>query len=296
MLRRSCVWVVGGLVAMPVTAWGQDRFADVEIKTIPVAGPVYMLQGSGGNIGVSVGDDGVLMVDDQFAPLAKKIRAALNELGAGKLKFVLNTHWHGDHTGGNPEFGPEAPIIAHQNVRKRLATRQEIRGRVIEPIAAEGLPVITFDDSLTIHFNGEEIRMIHLARGHTDGDSIVLFTGSNVAHLGDHFFAGRFPFVDLASGGDVEGLTANIKKVIGELAPDVKIIPGHGPLSNLDDLKAYYDMLVDTTNIVRERIKAGKNLEAIQKDGLPQKWEEWGTGFISIDFWLETIFKSLTRK
>ena len=138
MMRRSGVWVAGWLWAMPLVALGQDRFADVQIKTIRVAGPVYMLEGSGGNIGVSAGDDGLLMVDDQFAPLAQKIRAALNELGPGKLKFVLNTHWHGDHTGGNPEFGPQAPIIAHDNVRKRLETRQEMRGRVHEPMAAQG--------------------------------------------------------------------------------------------------------------------------------------------------------------
>src|SRR4026209_1900451 len=186
------------LVAVPVNAQQTD-WSKVEIKSTKVNGNVYMLEGAGGNIGVSVGADGILIVDDQFAPLADKIRAALKSLGEGKLKFILNTHWHGDHTGGNASFGPEAPIIAHDNVRRRLATEQksEFFKRTTPASPKEALPVITFDKSLSVHFNGEEIKVIHFPQGHTDGDSVIFFTSSNVVHLGDDFFAGRFPFVDL---------------------------------------------------------------------------------------------------
>ena len=277
-------------------ASAQQNFDDVEIKTTHVAGKVYMLEGRGGNIGVSVGPDGLLMVDDQFAPLADKIRAALKELSAGKLAFVLNTHWHGDHTGGNVEFGPEAPVIAHANVRKRLATQQNIRDSVIDPLPKEGLPVITFDESLSVHFNGEEIKAIHMPHGHTDGDSVIYFTESNVVHMGDHFFVDMFPFVDLASGGSVEGFTANVQKVLNKLQPGVKIIPGHGPLADADDLKRFLEMLTETTEVVRKRMAEGKDLAAIQAQGLPEEYQPWGTGFIKTDFWIETIHKSLTDK
>src|SRR4051794_2413601 len=183
------------MIGLALSAAAQPRdFSKVEIKAIKVAGNICMLEGCGGNIGVSVGPDGLLIVDDQFAPLADKIHAALKGLGDGKLKFVLNTHWHGDHTGGNAVFGAEAPIIAHENVRKRLSTEQTIRGEKTPPSPAAALPVITFDESLAVWFNGERIEVIHFPHGHTDGDSVIFFTGSNVVHMGDDFFAGRFPF------------------------------------------------------------------------------------------------------
>ncbi len=285
----AALWLTGGVVA------AQPDYSDVTIKTTHVAGTVYMLEGRGGNIGVSVGPDGILIVDDQFAPLAEKIRAALRKLGDGKLRFVLNTHWHGDHTGGNIEFGPEAPIIAQTNVRRRLATRQTQRDRVIEPLPAKALPVITFDDSLSLHFNGEEIRVLHLAHGHTDGDSIILFTGSNVVHMGDDLFAGMFPFVDLDHGGDVEGLAANVATMIAQLPSDVWVIPGHGPLSRLNDLKEYHRMLVGTIGFVRDRRAAGRTLEQIQAEGLTDEWTRWGTGFINEKSWIETIYQSLSK-
>src|SRR5690242_9404394 len=193
------------LFASSVAAQETD-YSKVQIKATKVAGNVYMLEGAGGNIGVSVGADGILIVDDEFAPLADKIRASLKTLGQGKLKFILNTHWHGDHTGGNVAFGPEATIIAHDNVRKRLATEQKVLGQTTPASPKEALPVITFDQSLSVHFNGEDIRAIHFPHGHTDGDSVIFFSASNVVHLGDDLFAGRFPFVDLDSGGSVEGL------------------------------------------------------------------------------------------
>ena len=294
--RGSVAGLLLGLAAAGFPAWAQERdFSKVQIKATPVAGKIHMLEGAGGNIGVSVGSDGILIVDDQFAPMADKIRAALKNLGTGDLAFVLNTHWHGDHTGGNASFGREATIIAHDNVRKRLSTDQQVLGNTVPATPKEGLPVITFDKSLTVHFNGEEIQVLHYPGGHTDGDSVIYFAGSNVAHLGDDFFAGRFPFVDTESGGNVVGLTENIAKILERLPNDVKIIPGHGPLSTKEDLRTYHRMLVETTAHVRKQIDAGKSLEAIQAAGLPEKWEEWGGGFINEKTWIGLIHTSLTN-
>jgi glyoxylase-like metal-dependent hydrolase (beta-lactamase superfamily II) len=286
--------LIASLVAVDTVA--QQDFSKVEIKVTKVAGNVYMLEGSGGNIGVSAGSDGILIVDDQFAPLADKIKAALKTVGEGKLKFILNTHWHGDHTGGNAVFGPEAPIIAQTNVRKRLAEGLAAPNRNVKPAPKEALPVITFDQSLSVHFNGEEIRVIHFPHGHTDGDSVIFFTSSNVVHMGDDFFAGRFPFVDLASGGDVEGVTKNVGDIISKLPAGVKIIPGHGPLSTVDDLKLYHRMLVETTDIVRKKMAAGKTLDQIKSEGLADEWKTWGTGFIKTDQWIEITFQSLSKR
>ena len=299
-MRKHFIFI-GALLFILSSAHGsfaQQDFSKVEITATKVAGNIYMLQGSGGNIGVSVGTDGILIVDDQFAPLADKIKKALKDLGDGKLKFVLNTHWHGDHTGGNVAFGPDAPIIAHDNVRRRLSTEQksEFFKRTTPASPNEALPVITFDKSLSVHFNGEEIKMIHFPHGHTDGDSVIFFTNSNVVHLGDDFFVSRFPFVDLESGGDVEGLIKNIAEIIPKLPADVKIIPGHGAISTVADLKAYHRMLTETTAIVREKMKAKKTLAEIKAEGLPPEWKEWGSGFIKTDVWLETIHRSLSKK
>ena len=286
------------LCVFAATAYAQTDFSKVQMKATKVAGNVYMLEGAGGNIGVSVGDDGLLIVDDQFAPLADKIRAALKGIADKKLKFILNTHWHGDHTGGNASFGPEATIIAHDNVRKRLATEQKstVFNSTTPASPKEALPVITFDQSLSVHFNGEDIRAIHFPHGHTDGDSVIFFSASNVVHLGDDFFAGRFPFVDLESGGSVEGLVKNIGELVNKIPADAKLIPGHGPISTLDDLKSYYRMLQQTTGIVRQKIAAGKTLDQIKSEGLPEEWKSWGEGFIKTDRWVETIYKSLTAK
>ena len=286
------------LFVFAAAAQAQTDFSKVQMKATKVAGNVYMLEGAGGNIGVSVGEDGLLIVDDQFASLADKIRAALKGIADKKLKFILNTHWHGDHTGGNIAFGPEATIIAHDNVRKRLATEQKstVFNTTTPASPKEALPVITFDQSLSVHFNGEDIRAIHFPHGHTDGDSVIFFSASNVVHLGDDFFAGRFPFVDLESGGSVEGLVKNIGELVNKIPPDAKLIPGHGPISTLDDLKSYHRMLVQTTEIVRQKIAAGKTLDQIKSEGLPDEWKPWGTGFIKTDLWVETIYKSLTAK
>ena len=281
-----------------ISAHAQTDFSKVEIKATKVSGNIYMLEGAGGNIGVSVGDDGILIVDDQYAPLADKIKAALKDIADKKLRFILNTHWHGDHTGGNVVFGPEAPVIAHENVRKRLSTEQRstVFNSTTPPAPKEALPIITFNQSLSVHFNGEEIRVIHFPQGHTDGDSVIFFSSSNVVHLGDDFFAGRFPFVDLESGGSVEGLIKNIGQIIGNIPAGAKLIPGHGPISTVDDLKSYHRMLQQTTEIVRQKIAAGKTVDQVKSEGLPAEWQPWGTGFIKTDRWVETIYKSLTAK
>lgn len=282
------------LAAAPTTALAQ--FEQAQIEAVHVRGNIYMLKDNvSGNVGVSVGEDGILIVDDKFAPLADKIRAALQEVGGGQLRFILNTHWHHDHTDGNKAFGPEATVIAHTNVRKRVMTDQQISGRTREALPKEAWPVITFDHSVSIHFNGEEIKALHFPHGHTDGDSVIFFTGPNVVHLGDDFFAGVFPFVDLGSGGDVEGLTAHIAKLLDELPADAKLIPGHGPLSSPDDLKTYHRMLVETTAHIRGQVEAGKSLEEIKAGGLPQEWASWSWSFIPTDRWIETVYRSLSR-
>lgn len=298
MFRHLSVSLAVIVFLFAANAYGQEDYSKVEVKATKVAGNVYMLEGRGGNIGVSVGSDGILIVDDQFAPLADKIKAALKTLGEGKLKFVLNTHWHSDHTGGNVVFGPEAPIIAHDNVRKRLSTEQRIElfKSTVPASPKEALPVITFGQSLSVHFNGEEIKVIHFPQGHTDGDSVIFFTSSNVVHMGDDFFAGRFPFVDLGSGGSVEGLAKNIGEILGKLPAGVKLIPGHGPISTIDDLKLYHRMLVETTHIVRKKMAAGKTLAQIKTEALPEEWKSWGSAFIKTDVWIEIIHTSLSKK
>lgn len=283
------------LAAIP-SAFAQQDWSKVEIKSTKVNGNVYMLQGSGGNIGVSVGGDGILIVDDQYAPLADKIKAALKTLGEGKLKFILNTHWHGDHTGGNAAFSTEGAIIAHTNVRKRLAEGMNLPGRTTQPAPKEALPIITFDQSVSVHFNGEEIRALHLPRGHTDGDAVIYFTSSNVVHMGDLFFNGMFPFVDIDSGGDVEGYMKNIGEVLGKLPAGARIIPGHGPLATAEDLKKVHDMMMKTTAVVRDKMKAGKTLDQIKAEGLPEEWKSWSWQFVTTDRWISTIHRSYSKK
>jgi cyclase len=298
--------VVGGGTAGQRAALAQQRdFSKVEIKVTPVAGKVYMLQGAGGNIGASVGEDGILLVDDQFEPLAPKIRAAVQGIaggsagsggpGGGKIKFVINTHWHGDHTGGNKVFGLEAPIIAQANVRRRMSAEQSVRGEKVPPSPQQALPVVTFDQAVSVHWNGEEIKVVHFPHGHTDGDSIVFFTGSNVVHMGDDFFAGMFPFVDLGTGGSVQGLIDDVAKALTLVPADAKVIPGHGPLSTRADLERFHAMLVASTDVVRRRMQAGESLEKIQAEGLPAELAPWGKGFIDTKTWILTIHDSLAR-
>ena len=242
-----------------------------------------MLEGAGGNIGVSVGPDGVLIVDDQFAPLADKIAAALRQLNPGKLKFVLNTHHHGDHTGGNAAFGAkEATIVAQTNVRRRLKADAKT-----PPVA---LPVVTFEKSASIHFNGDEIALLHVGPGHTNGDSIIHFVGANVVHMGDQYFSAGLPYVDFGSGGDVDGYIATQQAALAKMTPDTKIIPGHGPLATVEMLRDYNRMLVDSVALVRKGMAEGKTLEQLRAEGLPEKWAAFGKGWITPARWIETIY------
>jgi glyoxylase-like metal-dependent hydrolase (beta-lactamase superfamily II) len=276
---------------MTASALAQQDFSNVEVKATRVAGNVYMLTGAGGNIGVSVGDDGIVMVDDQFAPLAPKIEAALRGITDRPVRFILNTHYHGDHTGGNEHFGKSAPIVAHENVRRRLASGVTRRGTTVPPAPAGALPVVTFNDTLTIHLNGEDVRAVHMPNGHTDGDSVIWFTRSNVVHMGDDFFNGAFPFVDTENGGSVRGLIRNVEKVVATVPDDAHIIPGHGPLADKAALRRYLDVLRNTLAAVERGIAAGKSLDQLKADNVLAEWDAWGRGFIKTNSWIETLHR-----
>ena len=281
------------LLATVLVSVAQQDFSNVEIKATHVAGNIHMLEGRGGNIGVSVGSDGVLMIDNQFLPLAEKIDAAVKQLNPGALKFMLNTHWHGDHAGGNPYFGKQGIIVAHKNVRVRLSS-----GGATKPAPPEALPVITVNDTASLHFNGEEIRLWHVGPGHTDGDVIIHFTKSGVIHTGDQFVNGRFPFVDFASGGDVEGYIKTVGNVLAQCGDQTKIIPGHGVLATKADLKKFHDMLTATSSLVKKAIADGKKLDAIKADPAWKQWEEFGTAgsFVSTSRWIEALYNGLSKK
>jgi len=281
-----------------VTAQEKD-FSKVQMKVSKVAGNIYMLEGAGGNIGASVGDDGIVIVDDQYAPLADKIQVALKGITDKPVRFVINTHYHEDHTGGNAIFQKNAPVIAHENVRKRLqegGTAGNGGSVHIEakPQPKDALPIITFDHDVTVHLNGEDIRALHFPAGHTDGDSIIFFPKANVVHMGDDFVTYGFPFIDVDSGGSINGMIDAVEKVIPQLPPDVKVIPGHGPVSNLDDVRAYLKMLKDTRDAVQSALKQGKTLEQMKQEKILDPWKKYSGDFISEDAFLETLYNSLT--
>jgi len=278
-----------------------DDFSKVQMKVTKVSGNVYMLEGAGGNIGASVGEDGIVIVDDQYAPMADKIKAALRGITDKPVRFVINTHYHGDHTGGNAIFQQTAPIIAQDNVRKRLeegGTAGNLGGVKFEnkPAAKETLPIITFDHDVTVHLNGEDIRALHFPHGHTDGDSVIFFPKSNVVHMGDDFVTYGFPFVDLAGGGSVAGMIAALEEIIPKLPADVKVIPGHGPVSNLDDVRRYVAMLKDTTAVVQKGIKQGKSVDQLKQENVLAPWQKWSGDFITSEQWLVTLYNDLTGK
>lgn len=287
---RKLMICAAGITFLSVFAFAQQQdFSKVEIKVQKVAGSVYMLEGAGGNIGVSVGDDGIVVVDDQYAPLADKIRAALRGITDKPVRFVINTHYHGDHTGGNLQFQKEAPIIAQDNVRKRLEGS-------MPPVDKGALPIITFDHQVTVHLNGEDIRALHFPSGHTDGDSVIFFPKSNVVHMGDDFVTYGFPFVDIKSGGSVRGMIDAIDKVLAQVPADVKVIPGHGPVSNVKDVREFQNMLKDTVATIDAAIKRGMTLDQMKQQKILQKWATYGDGqkFINTDSWIETVYNDLT--
>ena len=270
-----------------------DRFANVEIKAEPLADGVAVLFGAGGNIGVSYGPDGTILIDDQFAPLTDKIQAAVKDLGAGPVKYLINTHWHGDHTGGNENLGRSGVLImAHDHVRERLIEGTD----EVPPAPSAALPVITYHDGIKLHLNGDEVRVQHMKHGHTDGDSIVFWKKANVLHMGDLFFNKvTLPFIDLNSGGNARGILAAAEKILTMVDDDTKIIPGHGPMANKADLTAYRDMMKTVIAAVEKAQGEGKSLAQVQAMKPAAKWDVNPDAFIKGDAFVEAVYKSLQK-
>jgi len=294
-MKRLFAFAAAILVSFAAFAQQQD-FSKVEIKVQKVAGSVYMLTGAGGNIGICVGDDGIVIVDDQFAPLAPKIKEALKSISTKPIKFIINTHFHGDHTGGNEIFGHDAPIIAHDNVRTRLAAGSKNAFRETPPAPKGALPIITFNDTATIHVNGEDIKAVHFPHGHTDGDAVIFFKTSNVVHMGDDLFFGQFPFVDLDNGGSVRGLIKNLDAIMPMIDDDTKLIAGHGALSDKKALTEWINMLKGTVAIMNDAIQKGKTLEQVKTEKTLVAWSNWDQGFMNLEKYEEQLYKELTAK
>ncbi|MCZ6584504.1 MAG: MBL fold metallo-hydrolase [Gammaproteobacteria bacterium] len=297
MQRLNVAALVIANLAAPV--WAQQDFSTVEIETVPVADGVYMLVGSGGNIGLSVGEDGAFVIDDQFAPLSEKIMAAIAAVTDADVKFLVNTHFHGDHVGGNEAFGAAgAVIIAHENVRARMSTNQfrEIFNQPIPASPAGALPIVTFTDEMTFHWNGDTIRAIHVAPAHTDGDTILYFQNANVIHMGDTFFNGVYPFIDVSSNGDINGIIAAGYRALGIANEDTAIIPGHGPVSDAAGLAAWLDVLKVTRVSMQSLIDQGMSEdEAVAARPTAEFDEQYGGGFMNPENYNRLLYQSLSR-
>ena len=278
---------------LPVMA----QFEDVSITSTHVSGAVHMLEGRGGNLAVMTGPDGVLMVDDQYAPLTEKIVAAVREIDPGPIRFVVNTHWHFDHTGGNEELGGMGAVIVSQdNARQRMSTDQfmTVIDRMVPALPPAALPVVTFNDRVTFHFNGEAVVAYHAAQAHTDGDIIIHFPESNVIHMGDIYFNQTYPLIDRESGGSVQGMIMAVQSALGLCHSGTRVIPGHGPLANCADLESYGQMLADATDRVRQLMSQGKSLEEIIAARPNAELDEsLGNGFIKPDQFVRFIYGSL---
>ncbi|MDX1733845.1 MAG: MBL fold metallo-hydrolase [Halioglobus sp.] len=270
----------------------QETAATVSAQ--PLGGALHLLSGRGGNVVASIGLDGVLLIDNDYAdlgPAYEEVLAGLTESGIAP-GFVINTHWHGDHTGNNEYWGNRgAVLVAHRNVRTRLSTPQEIAAlkRKVDPSPVIALPIVTFSESLALHFNDDDIEVQHYPAGHTDGDSVVFYSRQNVVHMGDLFFKDRFPFVDLSSGGSIDGYIANVEAVLARIDDGAVIVPGHGSLAGRDDLQRYLDMLRQTTSAVRAALQQGKSVEQVTAAGVGEQWDSWGAGFIDEASLIATI-------
>jgi glyoxylase-like metal-dependent hydrolase (beta-lactamase superfamily II) len=296
-------WIAGllgicGMAGMaPVTAQNFDK---VEIRTEKLADGVYMLAGQGGNIGLGIGEDAAFLIDDQYAPLTPKILAAIAALTRQPVKFVLNTHWHSDHVGGNENLGKAGSlIVAHDNVRRRMSSEQFIAAfkQKVDPSPKVSLPVVTFAESVSFHLNGDEIHGFHVANAHTDGDTVVVFRKANVVHMGDVFFNGTYPFIDLSSGGSIDGTIAAVDRVLAMIDDRTKVIPGHGPLSDKAGLGAYRRMLAGIRDRVQAQMRAGKSLqETIAANPSAEFDQAWGKGFLKPAQFVETVFQSLSGR
>lgn len=302
MIRRTLAVIPAlfAILLMVNAAGAQQDFSKVEIKVTKVSGNIYMLEGAGGNIAASVGEDGIVIVDDQFAPLAEKIQAALKGITDKPVRFIINTHYHGDHTGGNEAFTNQgSTVIAQDNVRKRLESGGTAgNGGSIrmenKPASKATLPIITFAEDVTVHLNGEDIRALHFPAGHTDGDAVIFFPKNNVVHMGDDFVRYGFPFIDVASGGSIQGMISAMEKTTAMLPPDVKVIPGHGALSNLDDVRAFVKMLKETSAVVQKAIDRHQTLEQMKQAKILAPWQQFSGSFVNTDAFIETLYNSLT--
>jgi glyoxylase-like metal-dependent hydrolase (beta-lactamase superfamily II) len=290
--------MVFALAALAATQ--QEDFDKVEVTSAKVGEGVYVLNGRGGNIGVSVGEDGVLIIDDQYAPLTVKIRAAVASLTPQPIRFVINTHWHGDHTGGNENLGKAGiVIVAQENVRNRMSVEQFIAafGEKVPASPKAALPIITFADSVAFHLNGDDIRSFHVAPAHTDGDTVVHFKKANVVHMGDCFFNGMYPFIDLSSGGSIDGIVAAADKVLAMVDTNTKIIPGHGPVGDKAALQAYRDVMASIRDRVKALVTAGKTLDQVKAAQPTKDFDaKWGGGFLKADVFTAIVYQSLKGK
>jgi glyoxylase-like metal-dependent hydrolase (beta-lactamase superfamily II) len=297
MLLASLV-SLAGLASAP-SAVAQDWEA-VEIGTQQVAPGVYMLTGRGGNLGVSVGEDGVFLIDDQYAPLTDKIVAAIRAISDDPIRFVVNTHWHGDHTGGNENLGAAGTlVVAHDNVRQRMSVDQFIAGLDLQVAASpEGaLPVVTFSETVTFHLNGDELYVYHVEHAHTDGDALIHFRKSNVLHMGDIYFAGGYPFIDVSSGGSIDGTIAAVDQVLAFVGDDTPIIPGHGPLSNKAELREYRAMLAGVRDAIAAEIAAGKSEDEAVAASPTAPWDEkWGSAWMNPEQFTRIVYGDLSRE